>query len=408
MVCVNSLMKYALFFLLLNLFSSCKARSSQNSDPSSENQSAPNIHLGAEILDEYIPLLENKKVGMVVNQTSVINSVHLVDTLLALKVNVKAIFAPEHGYKGKVERGQNIDNSVDEDLGIPVISIYGSKRKPSSEDLSGIDYMIFDMQDVGVRFFTYISTLHYVMEACAENNVELIVLDRPNPLGYYIDGPVLDTAYQSFIGMHPVPVVHGMTIGEYALMINGEGWLENHKTCSLHIVKAENYTHQIRYKVPVSPSPNLPDMRSIYMYPSICFFEGAEVNEGRGTDTPFQVFGNPTYLPQDFAYTPVSKPGFSLHPKFENEICYGYDLSKTPLEELEEKTQLDLLYLIDFYQKSNNKDHFFNEEFFDLLAGGSKLREQIITGMSAESIRMSWNSGIENFKKIRQKYLLYD
>ncbi len=373
-----------------------------------DGQQAPAIRVGAEILEDYIPLLQNKQVGLVVNQTSVIGSEHLADTLLALNIKVKAIFAPEHGFRGKTERGKDIENGIDETLGIPVISIYGSKKKPTAGDLAGIDYIIFDIQDVGVRFFTYISTLHYVMEACAENGVKLIVLDRPNPLGHYIDGPVLDTAYCSFVGMHPVPVVYGMTIGEYALMINGEGWLKNQVKCDLHVVKVENYNHQVRYKVPVNPSPNLPDMKSVYLYPSICFFEGAEVNEGRGTDKPFQVFGYPTYIPKQYAYTPVSKPGLSLHPKFEGKECYGYDLSGTPIEELQQITQLELKYLIEFYNKSTDKKEFFNAEFFDLLAGGNHLRKQIISGTRVGEIRKSWEQGIENFKKIRSKYLLYE
>jgi uncharacterized protein YbbC (DUF1343 family) len=407
-VSIKPLMRGVLLISVIILCICCKARNSENPVSDPESQSVSKIKVGAEMLNNYIPLLRNKRVGMVVNQTSVIGNVHLVDTLLSLKVNIRAIFAPEHGYKGNVERGQDIDNSLVEDLGIPVISIYGQKKKPSPEDLEDIDVMIFDMQDVGVRFFTYISTMHYVMEACAENDVKLVVLDRPNPLGYYVDGPVLDTAFQSFIGMHPVPVIHGMTIGEYAQMINGEGWLKDQIKCSLNVVKVENYNHQTRYQVPVSPSPNLPDMKSIYLYPSICFFEGAEVNEGRGTNTPFQVFGNPVFEPKQNAYTPVSKPGYSLHPRFEGQVCYGYNLSGSSLENLQRLTQLELKYLITFYNQYPKKSEFFNAEFFDLLAGSSKLREQIISGVSANDIRESWQSGIEQFKIIRQKYLLYN
>lgn len=407
-VSTKPLVKYILFITILNLCVGCKARNPEMTDSESNEPSITNLRVGAEVFDDYLPMLENKRVGLVVNQTSVVGNTHLVDTLLALQVNVKAIFAPEHGYKGKVERGQDIDNSVDKDLGIPVISIYGQKKKPNPEDLKNIDVMIFDMQDVGVRFFTYISTMHYVMEACAENRVNLIVLDRPNPLGYYIDGPVLDTAFRSFIGMHPVPVIHGMTIGEYAQMINGEEWLKDRVKCSLHVVKVENYNHQIKYELPVSPSPNLPNMKSIHLYPSICLFEGAEVNEGRGTDTPFQVFGNPVFEPRLYSYTPVSKPGYSLHPKFEGQICYGYNLSDTSLEILQNITQLELKYVIEFYQKYPDKEKFFNADFFDLLAGGSNLREQIISGTSIAEIRKSWKPGVENFKIIRQKYLLYN
>ncbi len=376
--------------------------------PDPTGQQVPKeIIVGAERLHEYLPLIQDKKVGVIVNHTSTIGRTNLVDTLMALNVNIISIFAPEHGFRGNVERGKNISNSKDATWGIPVISIYGGKKKPSAGDLEGIDCLIFDMQDVGVRFFTYISTLHYVMEACAENNIDLIVLDRPNPLGFYIDGPVLDTAYRSFIGMHPVPVVYGMTIGEYACMINGEGWLNNHIECNLKVVELKNYNHQSRYMLPVNPSPNLPDMRSVYLYPSICFFEGAEVNEGRGTDKPFQRFGNPGFRPKQNAFTPVSMPGYSLHPRFEGQECYGYDLSATNLEDLKNITRLQLQYLIGFYDQASDKPGFFKPDFFDLLAGGEQLRMQIIAGTDIENIRKSWAPGIEKFKAIREKYLLY-
>jgi uncharacterized protein YbbC (DUF1343 family) len=406
--------KSLILILIVSFGAGCNLKSTKNNvigietaSDSSDQQVPKEIIVGAERLQEYLPLIQNKKVGVVVNHTSNVGGVNLVDTLMALKVNIVSIFAPEHGFRGNIEQGKNISNSKDARWGIPVISIYGSKKKPTPGDLEGTDFLIFDMQDVGVRFFTYISTLHYVMEACAENNVNLLVLDRPDPLGFYIDGPVLDTAYRSFIGMHPVPVVYGMTMGEYACMINGEGWLNNHIKCNLKVVTLENYNHQSRYMLPVHPSPNLPDMKSVYLYPSICFFEGAQVNEGRGTDTPFQKFGNPGFRPKQNAYTPVSMPGYSLHPRFEGQECYGYDLSATSIDELKNMDRIQLRYLIEFYNQSTNKADFFNSRFFDLLAGGDKLRMQVIAGTDMEKIRKSWEPGIEKFKAVREKYLLY-
>jgi uncharacterized protein YbbC (DUF1343 family) len=266
--------------------------------------------------------------------------------------------------------------------------------------------MVFDIQDIGVRFFTVVSTMHNVMEACAENNIPVIILDRPNPLGYYVDGPVMQAEFTNFIGMHMVPVVHGLTLGEFATMINGEGWLKDSVKCELEVVEIKNYTHATKYQLPVVPSPNLPDMKSIYLYPSICFFEGAEVNEGRGTWKPFQQFGTPWYKPQDHAYVPISIPVLALHPKFENDTCYGYDLSSLSLEELQEIEQIQLNYLIEFYQKSPDKEHFFTA-FFENLAGSDTLRKQIIAGHTEEQIRESWKADLELYKQMRKNYLLY-
>lgn len=363
--------------------------------------------VGAEQIEIYLPELIHKKVGMVVNQTSVIGSTHLVDTLLAKGVQIKAIYAPEHGYKGNVERGKSISNSKDSVTGIPVYSIYGNKKKPTPDDLKDIEMMIFDMQVVGVRFFTYISTLHYIMEACAENNIDLLLLDRPNPLGYYIDGPVLDPKFKSFIGMHPIPIVHGMTIGEYAYMINGEGWLNKGIQCNLKVIKVAHYNHHSFYTLPVRPSPNLPDMKSIYLYPSICLFEGTEVSEGRGTEKPFQQFGTPAYTSGKHQFIPKPIPSMSISPKYEGEICYGYDLSESSITELQDIKEVKLHYLIEFYHQSTDKQDFFQKSF-DLLAGSDQLRKQIVSGKSEQEIRESWLPGLENFKKIREKYLLYD
>lgn len=365
------------------------------------------VIVGAERIKTYLPILKNKNIGLVVNQTSMVDTVHLIDFLYSKDINLKAIYAPEHGYKGNVEAGKHFNSTTDPNTGVPVFSIYGKNRKPTPEMLKGIDIIIFDIQDVGVRFFTYISTLNYVMEACAENNIKVVVFDRPNPLGYYVDGPVLKPEYRSFIGMKPIPVVHGLTVGEYAMMSNGEGWLKNRMKCELEVIKMENYTHATRYQLPIFPSPNLPDMKSIYLYPSICLFEGIKANEGRGTDHPFQQFGAPYYSPQNFSYVPKSIPGKSLHPKFEGKTCYGYDLSKTPLEELQNINQIQLKYVIDFYNKCDDKEHFFTN-FFEKLAGNDELRKQITEGKTEAEIRASWQDDLNKYKEMREKYLLYE
>lgn len=361
---------------------------------------------GAERLDILIPMIANKKIGLAVNQTSMINATHLVDTLLTLNMNIVGIFAPEHGFKGKVERGLTVENDEYLNTGIPIFSIYGAARKPAAEMLTGIDVMLFDIQDVGVRFFTYISTMHYVMEACAENKIPVIVLDRPNPIGHYVDGPIMEQAFTSFVGMHQVPVAHGMTIGEYALMINGEGWLKEGIKCDLTVITMKNYTHSLRYHLPVSPSPNLPDMKSVYLYPSICFFEGTDVSEGRGTDIPFQQFGAPYFKPRVHQFTPVSKPGIAVNPKYEGEICYGYDLSTRSIHELEQIDKIQLRYLIEFYKKSPDKESYFIP-FFERLAGTASLRQQIIDGMTEQEIRASWEPGLKKYRQLRKKYLQY-
>lgn len=356
--------------------------------------------------ESYVPDLEGKSVGMVVNQTTMVGNSHLVDTLLSQGVSIKAIYAPEHGYRGTTERGKTVDNQVDEQTGIKIYSIYGSKKKPSSGILKGIDVMIFDMQDVGARFFTYISSLHYVMEACAENNIKVLILDRPNPIGHYVDGPVLEQSFSSFIGMHRIPIAHGMTIGEYGQMINGEGWLKNSVKCELEVVKVKDYDHQKHYLMEIPPSPNLPDMKSIYLYPSICLFEGSRVSEGRGTMKPFQQFGTPEFTPQNHSFVPSPIPSMSSDPKFDGQTCYGYDLSQMSLSELQAIDQVEIKYLLEFYQKDPHKDKFF-EKSFNLLAGSDQLQKQIKNGWTEQQIRDSWQDDLNAFKEKRKKYLLY-
>ena len=357
--------------------------------------------------DGYLSLLYGKRVALLVNQTSLVGQEHLADFLIANGVQVKKIFAPEHGFRGEADDGQELQDGRDVRTGLPVISIYGNKKKPSPADLADVDVVVFDIQDVGARFYTFISTMHYAMEACAENSKGFIVLDRPNPNGHYVDGPVLDLQYQSFVGMHPVPVVHGMTVGEYARMINGEGWLAGGRRCDLEVIKVLNYTHQTPYYLPVRPSPNLPNMRSVYLYPSLCFFEGAVVSVGRGTDTQFQVIGHPDLQIGDYYFTPKPMPGAS-NPPLDGKRCRGYDLTYLAPEDIVAEGQLNLEYLLDFYHAYPQRDQFFLKNgYFDKLAGGTALRQQIQSGFNASETRASWQEGLNNFKMIRAKYLLY-
>ncbi len=357
-----------------------------------------NIILGAEKTEIYLPLIKDKKIGVIGNQTSMITNTHLVDSLLSSGIEIVKVFSPEHGFRGKVDAGVKVEDRIDIKTGLPIISLYGKNKKPYSKQLEGIDILLFDIQDVGVRFYTYISTLHYVMEAAAENNIRVIVLDRPNPNGHYIDGPIRKNGFESFVGMHPVPIVHGMTIGEYAKMINGENWIS--KKCDLTVIEMENYTHDIRYELPIKPSPNLPNTRSINLYPSLCLFEGTNVSIGRGTDYPFQHFGTP-YLRSNYSFIPKSGEG-SKYPKYENIECFGTDLR------FQENylTALNLNWLIDSYNNCPNKERFFNN-FFDKLAGTDKLRLQIISVKSANEIRESWKEDLNKFKLVRKRYLLY-
>lgn len=372
----------------------------------------------AYLLNEWISKLKGKKVALVGNQTSVVRTgdtivskewkskdklryTHLVDTLLAHGIDIKRVFAPEHGFRGTADAGATIKDGIDAKTGIPIISLYGKNKKPFKEQLEDVDIVLFDIQDVGARFYTYISTLHYVMEACAQYNKKIIVLDRPNPNGHYIDGPILEEEHQSFVGMHPVPVVHGMTIGEYAQMINGEKWLDNDLQANLEIIKCKNYTHDSSYSIPIKPSPNLPNDQSINLYPSLCFFEGADVSVGRGTEMQFQVYGSPSLVKYtDFEFTPTPNVG-AKRPLFNGKKCYGVDLRNH-----EKLDHIELEFLVDAFAKAPYKSKFFNS-FFTKLAGTKTLQAQIEKGMSAQEIAATWENGLEEYQKIRGKYLLY-
>ena len=397
-------------FVLLFVFGlfNCQNPASVAQSQSEEEMVDLPILVGAERMDIYLPQISGKNIAMVVNQTSTIGETHLVDSLLAKGINITKIFAPEHGFRGQADAGEKIKDGLDAETGVPIASLYGSKRKPSAEDLSGIELMIFDIQDVGARFYTYISTMHYIMEACAENNIPMMVLDRPNPNGNLVDGPVLDTSnYRSFVGMHPIPTAHGMTIGEYAQMVNSEGWLSGGMTCELSVIPCENYDHNTPYSLPIKPSPNLPNNRAIHLYPSICLFEGTVFSLGRGTTTQFQVIGAPEYPATDFSFTPVSRPG-AKYPKHENEVCYGLDLTQLSAESLFAERQLNLEYLLEIYRNYPDKENFFlANNFFNKLAGNDELMEQIKTGANITAIRTSWEPALSEFKKTRGKYLLY-
>lgn len=359
------------------------------------------VVVGADRQEAYLNLLEGKRVAFLVNHTSMTDNGHIVDVLLKKGVRIVKIFSPEHGFRGKADAGEKVTDYKDPDTGLPVISLYGKNRKPTAEMLNGLDVVVFDIQDVGARFYTYISTMHYMMEACSENVVKMIVLDRPNPNGYYVDGPVLDMKFRSFVGMHPIPVVHGMTVGELANMINGEGWLKGGEKCNLTVVQAQHYSHDMPWHLKVKPSPNLPGDRAVNLYPSICFFEGTQMSLGRGTHFPFQVVGYPDPAFGAFSFTPESIEGMSKNPKHKGEKCYGIDLREgQPLQKLE------LKYIIEFYKKWNREEDFFNK-YFDKLAGNDVLKQQIRDGLTEEQIRASWKEKLDAFKKLRKIYLLY-
>ena len=363
------------------------------------------ILTGADQTSQYVPLLTGKRIAIVANQTSVIGDIHLVDSLLRLGIDIRRVFGPEHGFRGKADAGEHLANNIDAETGLPVVSLYGKHRKPTKADMDSLDLVIFDIQDVGVRFYTYISTLHYVMEACAENDVQLLVLDRPNPNGFYVDGPVLDTAVtRSFVGMHPVPLVHGMTIGEYAMMINGEHWLSGGEVCQLMVVPCKNYTHHTHYQLPIKPSPNLPTYRSVLLYPSLGLFEGTFMSVARGTDFPFEAIGHPDYNVAPFRFTPHSVEG-AKYPPFKDVLCRGYDLRTISTDSLESAARINLKWLIDSYEYFISKPDFF-QSFVDKLAG-PELRKQIEKGMTETEIRQSWQNGLRDFQQIRKKYLLY-
>lgn len=376
-------------------------------------QGTEDIILGANQTHIYLPLLEGKRVGLVANQTSVIYKdssqtiknrgyIHLVDTLLKSNIDIIKVFAPEHGFRGLADAGEFVKDGIDTKTNIPIISLYGKNKKPSPKQLLGLEVIVFDIQDVGARFYTYISSLHYVMESCAEANIPVIVLDRPNPNGHYIDGPILEPKYKSFVGMHPVPVVHGMTIGEYAQMINGENWLDLKAKCDLTIIEMKNYSHDNPYVLPIKPSPNLPNSKSINLYPSLCFFEGTTVNAGRGTSKQFQIYGSP-YLDKtiyDFKYIPMPNVG-AKYPKHKEVLCYGENLS-----DWEKLHEIDLSFLIEAYKNSIDKTIFFND-YFTTLAGTKTLELQIKSGTSEKEIKDTWKDGLTKFKKIRSRYTLY-
>lgn len=385
------------------------------------------IITGAERMEVYLPLLKGKRVGIFANQTSVVNSVNLVDTLVKQGIAVKVIFGPEHGFRGTADAGEKVGNYIDGKTGIQVVSLYGSKRKPSAEDLKEVDVLLFDIQDVGARFYTYISSMQEYMEAAIENNKPLMVLDRPNPNGFYVDGPVLDPKFKSFVGTQPIPIVYGITMGEYAIMLLKEGWLATKpknrvvqiagaanatltpQQFSLTIVKCANYTHKSKYILPVNPSPNLPDMQSIYWYPSTCWIEGTALSEGRGTPKPFQLFGHPSLPKHLISFTPHSVPG-ATNPKLKDQLCYGWDLSGTPKEVLKKTGgKIQLKYILDAYRLFPQKDSFFLKDgaSFNRLSGNDVLIKQIKQGLSEDAIRKSWEPALGNFKKIRKKYLLY-
>jgi len=361
--------------------------------------------VGADRTSLYIPLLKDKRVAVLTNQSGMIGTTHVVDSLLSLNVNVVKVFAPEHGFRGDADAGEHVKDGKDLRTGLNVISLYGNNKKPKPDQLVDVDAILFDLQDVGARFYTYISTLHYVMEAAAESKKQVIVLDRYNPNGFYVDGPVLDPAFSSFVGMHPVPIVHGMTMGEYARMINGEGWLNGGVVCALEVIACANYTHDKEFAPPIPPSPNLPNGASIWLYPSLCLFEGTIVSVGRGTEKPFQCIGYPGCPVGLYHFTPRSMPG-AKNPPFLGKECTGLDLQEFGMIQARMDKQLNLQWLVEMYNSAPDKAKFFNP-FFDKLAGSSGLREQIISGAEEATIRASWQPGLEQFKKIRAKYLLY-
>ena len=407
---MKNFVKYTSIALLLSIAiqSNAQNKSLTEKKVSSTSIVTKPIVVGVENTANYLSKLKGKKVGVVSNQTGIATidgkTTHTVDLLLKNGINVIKIYSPEHGFRGDADAGAKVKSGVDAQTGLPIISLYGDNKKPKANQIADIDILVFDMQDVGARFYTYISTLHYVMEAAAENGKKVIVLDRPNPNGHYVDGPVLKSEFKSFVGMHNVPIVYGMTIGEYAQMINGEGWLANNAKADLEIVPLINYTHQSKYSLPVKPSPNLPNAQAINLYPSTCLFEGTNVNEGRGTDLQFQVYGSPFLKNMPYQYTPISKPG-ATSPKFKDEVCYGENLSEVPYQ-----SQINLKWLINAY-KNNTKQPFWTMNgkklWIDQLSGTDDLRKQIEAGLSESEIKTTWQKDLESFKKIRVKYLIY-
>lgn len=402
-ICTSVFKNTVLFWVLLML--SC---GSQNNQKRSTTPSHPNrtriikIQTGADNTSNYLPLLQQKRVGIVTNQAGLLsNNIHIVDYLISQQINVQKIFAPEHGFRGTADAGETIVDGKDTKTGLPIISLYGNNKKPNPEQLANIDILVFDLQDVGARFYTYISSLHYIMEACAENNIPLVVLDRPNPNGGIVDGPVLEKEHSSFVGMHPIPVLHGMTIGEYAQMINGEKWLKNGVQCRLVVIPCLYYNRKMAYSLPVRPSPNLPNDQSINLYASLCFFEGTNVSVGRGTELQFQIYGSPFLQNMPFTFTPQPNLG-AKEPMHKGVLCYGENLSNQT-----KVVRLELKWLLNAYKNTTDKQTFFNT-FFTKLAGTELLQKQIQSEMSEDAIRATWKQGIADFLRMRKDYLLYE
>lgn len=362
---------------------------------------------GAERSDLYLEKLQGKRVALLTNHSALVGDEHLVDFLLKNNIDVVKIFGPEHGFRGDKSDGAKVNDEVDSKTGIPLVSLYKESKKPSLESLQGIDVFIFDIQDVGMRFYTFISSLSFAMEAAAENNVAFMVMDRPNPNSYYVDGPVLDTAYASFVGVHPVPVAYGMTIGEYALMVKGEGWINQSTSLDLTVIPIENYTHDSIYKLPIPPSPNLPNEKSVLLYPSLCFLEPTNVSIGRGTDKPFQVIGYPNYSAGDYEFTPVSTPGASLYPKFQDQLCKGFDLSKLSVDEISSRKSINWEYVWMMYDSLGEEKFFKSLNYFQKLSGSDQLHQALKNGWTIEQFRDSYQDDLNRFKLIREKYLLY-
>ncbi len=372
------------------------------------SRSPVHISVGADRTEAYLPLLAGKRVAVVTNATGRIGSTHLVDSLLSLKVQVVKVFAPEHGFRGDADAGEHVKDQRDARTGLPLVSLYGSNKKPTQAQLADVDVLLFDIQDVGVRFYTYISTLHLVMEAAAEQGKAVVLLDRPNPNGFYVDGPVLDPAHASFVGMHPVPLVHGMTVGEFARMIDGEGWLKDRVRCNLTVIPCKGYDHRIHYELPVRPSPNLPNMSAVYLYPSLGLFEGTVVSVGRGTDRPFQCIGYPGNTFGNFTFTPQPMPG-AKEPPHNGKLCRGIDLAEYGAFHSRMDRRVRLHWIIGLYREASDKGSFFlSNGFFDKLAGGPDLRKRIVAGEDEETIRASWQEDLVAFMKVRANYLLYD
>lgn len=388
-----------LFIPLFLLFTACTFAQSEPVNGSA-------LRVGAEVTESYIPLLEGKRVAVMSNQTGIVGEEHLVDLLIRHRVNVVGIFSPEHGFRGTADAGEHVSSSIDEKTGIPIWSLYGSGGgKPSAAQMKQFDVLLFDLQDVGLRFYTYYASMARLMDACAEHGKKMVVLDRPNPNGFYVDGPILDMKHKSGVGWLPIPVVHGMTLGELALMINGEKWLPQGRVCDVTVVSCENYTRQTQYELPIAPSPNLPSVQSIYLYPSTCLFEGTVMSLGRGTPFPFEVYGHPDYKGSDFSFTPRGVPG-AKNPPLLNTKCWGVDLREAPHEQIW-KNGFDLSYVIDAYHNLDIGQKFFTP-FFEKLVGVDYIRKDIMAGKSADEIKTKWANDVEKFKQQREPYLLYE